>query len=327
MTLTASVSPQIAGVPTGTVTFTADGQPLGNAPLGPSGSAAFTTAGLAPGTQSISASYAGDGNFLSAPPPLSVKIIVNPTTPQAQLSAATLQYGTIAFPGTETMPLMVTNIGGGTLTISTSINGPGYKITSSSCGAGVTAGNNCTLQVEFDPLAVGTHNDTLTLQTNGSANPTVALKGIGSGVVLQTPTPLLFGTIPFGTTSVLTLTITDVGVPGTVTLATMINGASYKILTTTQNTCQAGITTGQSCVLPVEFNPVAVGPHNDTLTLTPNAGAQASQVPDWTAHRQQVGGVNPDPLQFGTIPFGATEIPTLTIADVGVHRHGHAWRR
>ena len=83
LTLTASVSPQIAGVPTGTVTFTADGLPLGNAPLDASGSAAFTTAGLALGTHSMSASYAGDGNFLSAPPPLPVKIIVKPAvTPQ-----------------------------------------------------------------------------------------------------------------------------------------------------------------------------------------------------------------------------------------------------
>jgi lysophospholipase L1-like esterase len=91
LTLTASASPQIAGVPTGTVTFTADGLPLGNAPLDASGSAVFTTAGLTVGTHSISASYAGDGNFLSAPPPLPVKIIVNPTPPQ--ITTITPTYG------------------------------------------------------------------------------------------------------------------------------------------------------------------------------------------------------------------------------------------
>ena len=91
LTLTASVSPQIAGVPTGTVTFTADGLPLGNAPLDASGSAAFTTASLALGTHSISASYAGDENFLSAPPPLPVKIIVNPITPQ--ITSLSPNYG------------------------------------------------------------------------------------------------------------------------------------------------------------------------------------------------------------------------------------------
>jgi len=76
VTLTASVSPQIAGVPTGKVTFTADGLPLGSAYLDASGSAAFTTASLVVGTHSISASYAGDGNFLPADLPVPVKIIV-----------------------------------------------------------------------------------------------------------------------------------------------------------------------------------------------------------------------------------------------------------
>ncbi len=162
------------------------------------------------------------------------------------------------------------------------INGASYIVLTTaqnSCLAGITAGQSCVLPVEFNPVAVGPHNDTLTITPSvGAGLATVGLQGTAGGVVVQTPTPLQFGTIPFGTTSVLTLTITDVGVPGTVTLATMINGASYKILTTTQNTCQAGITAGQSCVLPVEFNPVAVGPHNDTLTLTPSDGAQASQV-------------------------------------------------
>lgn len=66
---------------------------------------------------------------------------LNPAPPQAQVLMTALQFGTIAFGGSaETLPLMVTNIGGGTLTIAPSINGPSYKIMSSTCGAGVTAG-------------------------------------------------------------------------------------------------------------------------------------------------------------------------------------------
>ena len=80
----------------------------------------------------------------------------------------------------------------------------------------MTPGNSCTLQVEFSPVAVGGHGDILTLSTNGSSNPTVALHGIASGVGTKMETPLEFGTIPFGTTEVLLLTIQNVGVPGTV---------------------------------------------------------------------------------------------------------------
>jgi hypothetical protein len=77
---------------------------------------------------------------------------------------------------------------------------------------------------------------------------------------------------------VLPLTITNIGVPSKVTVATAINGPSYKVLTTVQNTCLAGITAGQRCTLPVEFSPVSVGTHKDTLTLTPSGGAAASTV-------------------------------------------------
>ncbi len=275
LTLTASVSPQIAGVPTGTVTFTADGLTLGNAPLNASGTAAFTTAGLTLGTHTLSASYAGDGNFLSASPPLPVKIIVNPTPPQAQLSATLLQFGVIAFGAIKTLPLTITNIGGSTLTIATSINGPSYKIMSSTCGAGVTAGNSCTLQVEFSPLTVGGHGDTLTLQTNGSGNPAVGLHGSASGVGVEIEDPLQFGTILFGSTKTLLLTVYNVGVPGPVAIGTAISGPSYKmykILSTAQNTCLTGIAEGKTCTLPVEFDPTAVGLHYDVLTLTPGLG-------------------------------------------------------
>jgi lysophospholipase L1-like esterase len=277
LTLTASVSPQIAGVPTGTVTFTADGLPLGNAALNASGSAAFTTAGLTLGTHSISASYAGDGNFLSAPPPLPVKIIVNPTPPHAQLSTNLLQYNTLAFGSApRTLPLTITNTGGSILTVAPTINGASYKISSSTCGAGVTAGNSCTLQVQFAPAAVGTRNDTLTLQTNGSTNPTVSLQGLASGIGVENEGPLQFGTIPVGTTEALPLTITNVGVAGKVTVK-LYTGPSYTFPAAT-NGCLAGISSGQSCQVTILYNPVGTGLHVDVLTITPNAGAAASTI-------------------------------------------------
>ena len=185
--------------------------------------------------------------------------------PLAQVSTTSMHFANILFgSGSETLPLTVTNIGGGLLTIAPKINGPSYKITSSSC-----AGNSCTLQVEFLPVAVGGHGDILTLNANGSSNPTVGLHGIASGVGTEMETPLQFGTIPSGTTEVLLLTINNIGVAGTVTIGTKINGPSYKILTTSQNTCLGGITAGHSCNLPVEFDPVAAGSHDDVLTLTP----------------------------------------------------------
>ena len=201
---------------------------------------------------------------------------INPAPPQAQVSATSLQFATIPFGATETLPLTVTNIGGLILTIAPTINGPSYNIASSNCAAGLTPGNSCTLQVEFAPVAIGGSDGILTLNANGLSNPTVALHGIASGVTV-TETTLEFGTIEVGHPETLLLTINDIAVPGTLTFKfpiyegnTLLFESAYKILTTSQNTCQKGVTAGHSCTLPVEFDPVAAGNWDDSLVVHPN---------------------------------------------------------
>lgn len=54
-----------AGTPTGTVTFQDGGATLGTASL-TGGSATFSTSTLAPGAHSVTASYGGDGSFLTS---------------------------------------------------------------------------------------------------------------------------------------------------------------------------------------------------------------------------------------------------------------------
>ena len=69
--------------------------------------------------------------------------------------------------------------------------------------------------MEFNPVTVGNHDDHLTLTPSSGAAPSrVYLHGTASGVGVEAEGPLDFGTIPFGTTEVLPLTITNVGVVG-----------------------------------------------------------------------------------------------------------------
>ena len=62
VTLTAAVSPDGGGAPTGVVEFLDAGTPLGFSPLD-GDSASFTTAYLTPGSHSLSAVYEGDSNY------------------------------------------------------------------------------------------------------------------------------------------------------------------------------------------------------------------------------------------------------------------------
>jgi len=115
------------------------------------------------------------------------------------------------------------------------------------------------------------HNNILTLATNGASNPTINLQGGALGVSVGTEL-LQFGTIPFGSSEVLTVTITNNAASGTVAIGAIVTGRpNYKILTTAQNTCQAGLPAGQSCALPIEFDPVAVGAYDNFLNLTISA--------------------------------------------------------
>jgi hypothetical protein len=91
-TLTAGVMVNApgAGVPTGTVTFQDGATIVGTATLNAAGTASFTTSALNMGSHTITATYQGDGNFLTSSATLTQT--VNPLTPanlQQVLSPAT----------------------------------------------------------------------------------------------------------------------------------------------------------------------------------------------------------------------------------------------
>ncbi len=96
VTLTAKISSN-GGVATGPVTFTANGTAVGTGTLDATGTATFTTSKLQAGTQSIVATYAGDGKAgASASVPLSLQVeqvtsvtVLSSSNPSLTLSSIT----------------------------------------------------------------------------------------------------------------------------------------------------------------------------------------------------------------------------------------------
>jgi len=101
-------------------------------------------------------------------------------------SATTLAFGTITHATTKTLNLTIQNVGTlPLLTVSTAISGTGSAdftvlTTGNTCTSGVAAGKSCTLPVEFKPAAAAAYTATLTVTTNGGANPVVSLTGTGN---------------------------------------------------------------------------------------------------------------------------------------------------
>ena len=192
-----------------------------------------------------------------------------------RVSPAILQFGSIPYPGSATQTLTVTNITSGTLTIYPSSNGRSAIITRSTCGPGIASGKSCTVQVEFKPVQLGPDTNTLTLDTGVDTNvyTRVPVRGTATGVG-SVSTVLDFGTIRGrGNTSTLPLTITNYGVPGSVTVATDTGATTFKV---TSNGCTAGITAGNSCNVEVEYAPVQQGSQTAYLKLIPAPGPSKS---------------------------------------------------
>jgi len=201
--------------------------------------------------------------------------------PLAQVSPASLAFGAVVSPGTKTLPLSITNIGGSTLTIaSTSIDGPSYTVSGSTCDAGVPAGKSCTLQILFSVKQgdIDYHQDTLTITTNAPAAATVTVPMTGSGAGLAYfSDELNFGTISANSQESLPVTLFNQGVAAGETLKFSINGPSYTIPAATNGCSSVTLSSGGSgCQLMVLFKPVGPGYHHDHLTVTPSSGGALS---------------------------------------------------
>jgi len=188
-----------------------------------------------------------------------------------QVSPAILQFGSVPYPGgSATLPLTITNIGTGTLTIDPSSNGRGAVITGNTCGAGVGAGKSCTLQVEFDPVHLGPNTNTLTIATNAATSPKIPVRGTATGVGSLT-TFLDLAVTGRGSTEYTDVVVTNYGVPGKVTVATETGATAFSVYS---NPCTAGITAGNSCTIGVKFAPVQQGTETGYLKLIPSVGPE-----------------------------------------------------
>jgi hypothetical protein len=256
------------------------------------------------------------GNLLTSTPITGLGISTT-DVPQAQVTPS-LQFGTLPYGSSSApLPVTVTNIGGQTLdVISASINAKSFTIVGNTCTTGLTSGQSCTLEVEFDPVNVAAFDNTLTIQTNGSSSTsTVTLEAIASSITV-TGAPLEFGSVPYGSKRVLYLTVGNHWLPGTVTVQTTTSGPSYTVLQSSQNTCQAGIVSGGTCTLPVQFTPNGVGAHYGVLTLTPIGGGAPVTVSLDAWASGIIAGTQY--LQFGTIPLGSTAVLPLTVTNDGL---------
>lgn len=249
-------------------------------------------------------------------------VVSSVTAPRAEVTPASLDFGTIAAGQTKSLTLAIRNSGTAVLQVSgTSIQPASFSVSTTSAFQ-LNPGGSSAISVRFAPVSAGSFAGTLTFTTNDPASPTVRITLTGIGISATSPkaevTPgsLDFTSVTIGQTKDLTLTLRNTGTAVLQVSRLTVDG-SFTVTPATAFPVAAAA----SAALTVRFAPASIGATTGALTLTTNDSAQpviviplrgtgvSSSAPSID--------VSSTSLDFGTVQIGATKDMPLTIYNRG----------
>lgn len=226
----------------------------------------------------------------------------------AQLSnnPTNLSFGTVTVGTSSALPIIVTNTGTASATVSQySATGLGFTISGPKMPFSLAPGQSTSVTVSFAPSIVGTATGTASVVSNASNSPTsVSLTGTGETAVGQlaaNPASLNFGTVRVGTSTALPVALSNTGT-GSLTISQAgISGAGLSV---SGLALPLTLSPGEGTSFNVVFAPAVAGIVSGTASLTSNAsnspvtvsiaatgGNQHSVALSWT-ETSSVGGYN-----------------------------------
>jgi hypothetical protein len=146
----------------------------------------------------------------------------------------------------------------------------GDFVRTTTCGATLAIGANCSISVSFSPTALGARNGTVVITSDATNSPaTVSLTGTGvaAPVVSLSPANLSFVWPTLGSTSAAqTITLTNSGGVALTQTSITANG-DFAV----SNNCGAGLGAGGFCAISVTFTPTTTGTRTGSITVVSNA--------------------------------------------------------
>jgi Ca2+-binding RTX toxin-like protein len=244
--------------------------------------------------------------------------------PAATVNTTALAFGSRNTGTTTTLPVVVTNSGTAPLTVSgASITPAGtpFSVSSNGCTAPVAPAGTCTIQVAFAPTTGTVQAATLNIAHDAAGSPTsVNLSGTGVAAPAASVnlTTLAFGTRNTGTTTPLSVVVTNNGAANLVVSGATIAPAGQGF-TVASNGCGT-VLPGASCTVTVNFAPTAVGARAATLSIAHNAGTALSVSLTGTGQAPPVAA--PTLVTPATVAFGTRRLNTNTTQNVRLTNNG-----
>jgi hypothetical protein len=271
------------------------------------------------------------------------KIVLTGTgTTPASLSISdgpTYDFGFRAVGSTTAHTFLITNSGGAdatsvvpdSLTTQYEFAGGVFPGTGGNCGATITGGSTCSVVMNFKPIAVGTHNDSIVLNyfdglnSQVTSRPVTGQAIIPANLVISNGPTYDFGQQVIGSSTDFTFTVTNTGGSN----ASVMLGYNLSTPFTfkggpypgTGGTCAATLTPGGTCTVVVNYSPVASGAATQTMDISYNNGIQSVvssvDVTGYALAPAKLTITNSPAYNFGTQAIGVTLTQTFTITNSG----------
>jgi uncharacterized repeat protein (TIGR01451 family) len=298
-----------------------------------------TLTGSRPGTLSVAGADSANPHTVTLS---GVGAVVTLSLSPTSLTFADQTVGT----SSQAQGILLTNTGATALTIS-SIVPSGDFLESNTCGAGLAAGANCTISVNFLPTSTGTRTGSITITSNAQGSPhTVKLtgNGVSTGPAVSLSCPAGAGAIVHravaGRTAAaaaaassctsLSFPAQAVGSPSTPLTVVLTNvgnapltgiGVSATGDFAASSACVSPLAPAASCNISVTFTPTDTGTRAGSLTIQDNAGdsPQSLLLNGTGTPSGPAVTLSTTALPFGNQLLGTTSSPaqTVTVTNTG----------
>lgn len=230
--------------------------------------------------------------------------IAGASTYQLVCSPLNLGFGATVVGQTETLPVVVTNSGESSATISgVTANNSGFTPSPLSLPLTLAPGQSVEMSVSFTPTRSGWAGGTIKFISD-AANAILPLEvagnGVSSEIVTASPSTVTFGNAVLGTVSTKPIVLTNARPWKVVLSAHQTTGAGFSV---SGPTFPFALEPGQSVTLNVDFSPSSAGPAGGILFISgPGLAIPLNGI--GAAPGQLV--ANPASLSFGSVPSGSS---------------------
>jgi hypothetical protein len=196
------------------------------------------------------------------------------------LATSNYAFGSVPLGGSlATTVTLIANSGATGLSFSSNLTQ--FTIASNNCPANVTAGNNCTFDIVFQPAAVASYNGTMTVGSNEGAIGTVAVSGSGTAPSVSfTPASITHPTTTISASDVIANQVFTNTSTAAITLAATnaLTGSNPQFVISSGSTgtpCINGLVmaAGSSCTYSSTFTPTIVASIGASYTIAYTAAS------------------------------------------------------